>query len=203
VIGFLGGSFDPIHYGHLKNASIVKEELGLDELYLMPCSSPAQKSRLMFSNKERLDMIKLATNEFIDLSIDPREINRNGTSYTIDSLLDIRGQTQKTGICFLVGMDCYVNLNTWKNYQEFHNYCHLIVIGRPNYHTENKELHFFKNCSNVEQLHEQQNGLVYFSKSEMLDISSSSIRNKINHNQSLSNLVPSPVINYIEESSET
>lgn len=203
MIGFFGGSFDPVHYGHLKNASIVKKELDLESLFLMPCSHPAQKSDLLFSSKERLDMLKIATEEFADLSIDTREIDANSISYTINSIVDIKKEYPNTAVCLVVGMDCFVNLSTWKNYEKFHKYVHLIVIDRPNYRPENEKSYCFNRCYDISQLNDTASGLLYFTSSEMLDISSSDIRYKLHANMDLTSLIPSSVINYMRNRNET
>jgi nicotinate-nucleotide adenylyltransferase len=203
VIGFFGGSFDPVHFGHLKNASSLKDELDFDSLFLMPCSQPVQKSELLFSVDQRLDMLNLATQEFSELSIDLREIYRNNTSYTIDSLKQIRQEHPNKSICLIVGMDCFVNLSTWKKYEEFHKYVHLVVIDRPEYTMRSGRTNFFKKCIDVSQLQEQSNGLLFFSNSKLLNISSSDIRNKIADNQNVSGFMPTSIINYIKNLNET
>jgi len=128
MIGFFGGSFDPIHFGHLKNAVSLKDTLNLSKLFLMPCAAPVHKNKLNFSNTQRLEMLQLATQEFSELFIDLREINRDSASYTIESLIDIKREYPDTPICLIIGMDSFINLHTWKDYQDFHQYVHLVVL---------------------------------------------------------------------------
>ena len=90
MIGFFGGSFDPIHYGHLRMARAVKQELGLSHLFLMPCKAPVHKNGLKFTTQQRLNMLHLAVDEFSDLQIDTREIDRKSASWTIDTLKEIK-----------------------------------------------------------------------------------------------------------------
>jgi nicotinate-nucleotide adenylyltransferase (EC 2.7.7.18) len=154
MIGFFGGSFDPVHFGHLKNAVSLKDTLNLSRLFLMPCAAPVHKNKLNFSNAQRLEMLRLATQEFNELSLDLREINRDSDSYTIESLIDIKHEYPDTPICLIIGMDSFINLSTWKDYQDFHQYAHLVVIARPNYQAPSTSYSFTLTQS-VAELHDQ------------------------------------------------
>jgi nicotinate-nucleotide adenylyltransferase (EC 2.7.7.18) len=154
MIGFFGGSFDPVHFGHLKNAVSLKDTLNLSKLFLMPCAAPVHKNKLNFSNAQRLEMLRLATQEFNELSLDLREINRDSDSYTIESLIDIKHEYPDTPICLIIGMDSFINLSTWKDYQDFHQYAHLVVIARPNYQAPSTSYSFTLTQS-VAELHDQ------------------------------------------------
>ncbi|HIM57846.1 MAG TPA: nicotinate (nicotinamide) nucleotide adenylyltransferase [Gammaproteobacteria bacterium] len=206
MIGFFGGSFDPVHFGHLKNATTLKKQLNLSALFLMPCAAPVHKNALNFSNAQRLEMLQLATQVFDELSIDLREINRDSASYTIESLIDIKCEYADTPICLIVGMDSFINLHTWKDYQDFHQYVHLVVMARPN-HQALEVSHAFTRTKNINELHNQTSGLLYFADTELLNISSSEIRGilfnaassgKIGAQQSLSGLLPDPIIHYLQ-----
>jgi len=201
MIGFFGGSFDPVHFGHLKNALNLKKELDLSDLFLMPCAAPVHKNKLNFSNEQRLEMLQLAVQDFNELSIDLREINRDSASYTIESLIDIKHEYPDTPICLIIGMDSFVNLHSWKNYQDFHQYTHLVVIPRPGYELPDTSYAFTPIQMGAE-LNNKSAGLVYFSNTELLDISSSDIHCKIDAQKSLSGLLPESIIHYLNHTYE-
>ena len=90
MIGIYGGSFDPVHLGHLKTATSLKTELKLDHLFLLPCCEPVHKDGLQYSTKDRLKMLNLALENFSSLEIDSREIHRGGGSYMIDTLRELK-----------------------------------------------------------------------------------------------------------------
>ncbi len=198
MIGFFGGSLDPVHFGHLKNAASLKKTLNLSELFLMPCAAPVHKNKLNFSNGQRLEMLKLATQEFDALSIDLREINRDSASYTIESLVDIKREYPNTPVCLIVGMDSFINLHSWKDYQDFHHHIHLVVIARPGYQAPKDLTHSFIPTESIAELRNQAAGLLYFDNTKLLDISSSGIQGKISAQQSLSGLLPESIIHYLQ-----
>lgn len=181
MIGFFGGSFDPVHYGHLKTANAIKKELKLNQLFLMPCKVPVHKNALQFSNKQRLEMLNLALVEFDDLQIDTREIDRQGASYTIDTLKQINKNYPNKEIFLIMGEDSFNTLETWKDYQEFNDYAQLVVLPRT--------IDVQKNNTDAD---------VYFAKTPLVNISSTQIRSKIRNQQDLSKLLPKHIINYIQ-----
>lgn len=197
MIGFLGGSFDPVHYGHLKTASSLKVELNLSALFLLPCAKPVQKSQLNFSDKERLDMLKIACQEFPDLAIDTREIDKSGTNYTIDTLQNIKSQYPDETVLFIIGADNYLTINTWQRYLEFSNFVHLVVLPRQNCPQLKSEIGFKQ--GNIAKLSTQQKGILYFAKTSKFDISAREINQKITKKQDLSSLLPNNIINYIKD----
>lgn len=191
MIGFFGGSFDPVHYGHLKTARAVKKELGLQQLFLMPCKVPVHKDALHFSNQQRLDMLNLALVEFNDLQIDMRELNRQSPSYTMETLKHIQFDYPNEEIFLIIGQDSFNTLKTWKDYQKFNDYASVVVLPRI---ANNQSLN-----SDIANVH--------FAKTPVLDISSTQVRSilsdatsigKIN-SQKLSGLLPENIIQYIQK----
>ncbi len=199
MIGIYGGSFDPVHLGHLQTAASVKNELNIDRLFMLPCFEPVHKNSLNYTSKQRLQMLDLAIKEFNSLEIDTREILRGGSSFMIDTLLDLKESFKNESICLIIGMDSFINFKTWKNWDEFSKLIHLVVLPRNGDQPVSKTLTTFETVENIDKLESNLSGHLYFSNSQMIDISSSVIRGKIAANQNLDNLLPISIINFLKK----
>ena len=198
MIGVYGGSFDPVHFGHLKTANSIKNELNFERLFLLPCFEPVHKNSLHYSSKERLKMLSLAIKEFPSLEIDTREIDRGGSSFMIDTLIELLEEFKENNICLIIGMDSFISFKTWKKWDQFANLVHLIVLPRNSGQPSQNSLDTFELAIDKNDLKIKPNGLLYFSNSELIDISSTDIRDRIASNQNLDGLMPSSVINYLQ-----
>ena len=116
MIGIYGGSFDPVHLGHLITAESIKKELNFERLFLLPCCVPVHKNSLHYSSKQRLEMLSLAIKEFPSLEIDTREIDRGGSSYMIETLAEIVKEFKDNTICLIIGMDSFKTFKTCKKW---------------------------------------------------------------------------------------
>ena len=197
MIGIYGGSFDPIHLGHLKTATILKTELQLDHLFLLPCCEPVHKDGLKYPSNDRLKMLNLALDKFSTLEIDSREILRGGGSYMIDTLHELKQIYRDEPICLIIGMDSFLKIKTWKDWQEFSKLAHLVILQRQGFNIIDTSLDSFHNTKEVNELKLESNGLLYFSNCPKINISSSDIRGRIATNQNLDDLLPKSVINYL------
>ena len=199
MIGIYGGSFDPVHLGHLQTATSIKNELNIDRLFMLPCFEPVHKNSLNYTSKQRLQMLDLAIKEFNSLEIDTREILRGGNSFMIDTLLDLKESFKNESICLIIGMDSFIKFKTWKNWDEFSKLIHLVVLPRNGDQPVSKTLTTFEIVENIDKLKSNSSGHLYFSNSQMIDISSSAIRGKIAANQNLDNLLPISIINFLKK----
>jgi len=197
MIGIYGGSFDPIHLGHLKTATTLKTELQLDHLFLLPCCEPVHKDGLKYPYNDRLKMLNLALEKFSTLEIDSREILRGGGSYMIDTLHELKQIYRDEPICLIIGMDSFLKIKTWKDWQEFSKLVHLVILQRQGFNIIDSSLDSFHNSKDVNELRLESNGLLYFSNCPKINISSSDIRDRIAANQNLDDLLPKSVINYL------
>jgi len=197
MIGIYGGSFDPIHLGHLRTATSLKTELQLDHLFLLPCCKPVHKDGLKYSSNDRLNMLNLALENFSTLEVDSREILRGGDSYMIDTLRELKQIYKDEPICLIIGMDSFQKIKTWKNWKEFSKLVHLVILQRQGSNLIDSPLDTFHTSKDSSQLKLEPNGLLYFSNCPKINISSSDIRSRISANQNLDDLLPKTVINYL------
>lgn len=199
MIGIYGGSFDPIHLGHLKTATTLKTELQLDHLFLLPCCEPVHKDGLKYPSNDRLKMLNLALDKFSTLEIDSREILRGGGSYMIDTLHELKQIYRDEPICLIIGMDSFLKIKTWKDWQEFSKLVHLVILQRQGFNIIDSSLDSFHSTKEVNELRLESNGLLYFSNCPKINISSSDIRGRIAANQNLDNLLPKSIIRFLEK----
>ena len=131
MIGILGGTFDPVHFGHLRPALEVQEALALDEIRLVPCHIPPHRGQPHASAAQRVAMLEAAVRTQPAFRIDTRELQRHGPSYTFDTLVSLREELGDAGLCLLMGMDAFTGLTTWHRWEELIELCHLVVMTRP------------------------------------------------------------------------
>lgn len=132
-LGLLGGTFDPIHRGHLQVAEDVLRQFGLDQVWIIPCALPPHKSdSALASAGDRLEMARIAIGNRRTLKLSDIEIQREGTSYTIDTLREFSTEFgDTTELFFLVGVDAFLEMHTWKSYRQLFNHAAFVVMTRP------------------------------------------------------------------------
>jgi nicotinate-nucleotide adenylyltransferase len=131
-IGLLGGTFDPVHNGHLRTALEAVELLGLDQVRLVPVNTPALRATPGATPAQRSAMLSIAAAGSPQLVVDERELTRGGVSYSIDSLRELRVELgEQDCICLIIGEDAYVQLERWKEWQRLLDYAHIVVLTRP------------------------------------------------------------------------
>ncbi|MBO2557877.1 nicotinate-nucleotide adenylyltransferase [Shewanella algae] len=133
-IGLMGGTFDPVHYGHLKPAAEVKARLELDKLWLLPNPIPPHKAKATASSEQRLAMLKLACDEFPDMDICDIELKRNAPSYSVATLEALQQAFPGAEFQFIMGTDSLLSLPSWHQWQRLFSLCNLVVCQRPDWH---------------------------------------------------------------------
>ena len=199
MIGVYGGTFDPIHYGHLRTALEVKEHFALDELRLLPCAQPAHRADPEVSADMRLQMIKLAIEGYPQFACDTRELKRAGPSYMVDTLASIRAEIAAVPLVLFIGTDAFNGLSAWHRWQSLCNYAHIVVMTRPHFEPE-PLVDFFKDklVDDRQSLKSCPGGKIYFQRVTQLDISATLIRQMFADKKNTSFLLPESVIDFIQ-----
>ena len=203
-IAIYGGTFDPIHFGHLRSIEELRERLSLDCVRLIPSYTPPHRGQPGATSKQRLDMLHLATDNLSNMIVDDREVRRKGTSYTVDTLAELRSEYGATvQIVFVLGSDAFALLHEWHKWQELTNYVHLVVMERPQANaqiTDGLVLEWLeaRSVKGVEQLIGP-SGQVARVRLSPIDISATEIRRRVRTGESLEDFVPLEVANYIDE----
>ncbi len=130
-IALLGGTFDPVHYGHLRFADDVRRALGLDEVRLLPARDPPHRAGPAATAADRLAMLRLAVAEFPGLAVEERELRRDGKSYTVLTLEELRHEDPQRPLWLLLGADAFLGLPTWHRWREVFALAHVVVVARP------------------------------------------------------------------------
>ena len=133
MIGIFGGTFDPVHYGHLRSALEVKDIFGLSEVRLIPCAQPPHREQPAATALMRLHMLELAIENQPGLIIDTRELNRQGVSYMVDTLKSLRQEFPNEPLLLFIGSDAFNHLKTWHQWQHLFDTAHIVVMTRPGF----------------------------------------------------------------------
>lgn len=137
AVGVLGGTFDPVHIGHLRLAIEVRDALGLEEVRLIPSARPPHREPPLASPRQRLAMLRAAVVGDAGLLVDDREVRRPGRSYTVDTLKSLREELgEDTGLVLILGSDAFRQLHTWHQWETIPELAHLAVIVRPGFDDE-------------------------------------------------------------------
>jgi len=125
AVGICGGTFDPVHYGHLRAAVEAMEKLQLDDFRLLPAGAPAHRSNIFASAEHRLAMLELALRDYPDLVVDDREIRRSGLSFMVDTLSEIRAEKGDAPLILMIGQDAVNSLDQWHEWRSLFELAHL------------------------------------------------------------------------------
>lgn len=219
MIGIIGGTFDPIHFGHLRPALEIAEQFELDEVRFIPSANPPHRWKPTASAEHRLNMVKLAVEGFPLFSVDDREYHRQGSSYTVDTLQsfidekrDALSTTSATlsevatpSLLMMLGLDAFQSFTQWHDWQRILELTHIVVSTRPGYQLERKPLEKSEEwmqgrvVNSVSELKQKQTGCIFFSEVTQLDISATNIRKQLLSGNSSRFLMPEKVVDYILE----
>ncbi len=198
-----GGSFDPVHIGHISVISHLRQECPEWTIRLLPCSVPALKKATSASFEQRVDMLKLATEDVDYVVIDEREHHRQGKSYTLDSLQSLAKENVGRTSVLVVGADTVLTMDQWHRWQTLAHHCHLVLVKRPGSLIVDIEKVMqplgFVCTKNIQELELTPYGRYYCLNIEEKDISSTEIRNRLTNKQTIDSLIPNCVNDYIKK----
>lgn len=203
AIGILGGTFDPIHFGHLRTAIELYQSLDLREILLIPCYRPVHRKLPIATPEQRLAMVRCAIESEPALHVDDCEIKRKEPSYTIDTLITLNKKFPQTHLCLIMGIDALLNFPSWNRWEEILKLAHLVVAHRPQYQLPETgivaELLKQRLKHSTTALYENLSGNILLHPVTSLDISATDIRKQIAMGRNPRYLLPDNVYKYIQE----
>jgi nicotinate-nucleotide adenylyltransferase len=204
-IGILGGTFDPIHYAHLRLAQEVADALGLTQVRFIPASVPPHRANPGVTPADRLAMVRLACADNPRFMVDDRECRRSGPSYSVDTLLELRAELGASRpLCLMLGVDAFLALTSWSRWERVPELAHLVVAHRPGFSLDPagvapalaREIET-RAAAGVSQLQEASAGLIWLQPITPLDISATAVRAAVGAGRSPRYLLPDSVLDYI------
>lgn len=201
TLGIFGGTFDPIHIGHLRMALEIKQQLQLDEMRLLPCYLPPHRPTPGATADERVAMLRIALQDCAELVIDERESHRNKPSYSYDTLCELRAELgEQVSLCLCMGMDSFATLDSWHQWDQLCQLAHIVVVARPGWVLpESGAVADLLNLhrQNIDAVVQQAAGAIVLLEQRLIPVSATDIRAQIHAGNSPQFLVPDAVWNYI------
>ena len=206
-IAVLGGSFDPVHNGHVALGAYFARLLEADELRIIPAGNPWQKHGLHATPADRVAMVRAAfDSQAVQVVIDTQEIVRKRATYTIDTLRALRRELgSEPSIAFLIGADQLLHLDTWQEWREMFDFAHICAASRPGFAVDGEQVAsavremFAQRLGSAQQIRQQAHGLSFLAHDLSVDISATSIRAQLSRSERPVALVPPGVLDYIEQ----
>jgi nicotinate-nucleotide adenylyltransferase len=203
-IGIFGGTFDPIHYGHLRTAFEMLQALRFEEIRFFPSGDPPHRGRTYADATARTEMVRVAIRQQAGFSLDDRELSRAGPSFTIDTLTELRTELSGRSLGLIVGMDAFLGLTSWHRWDEMLELAHIIVAHRPGWRAPDigplGELLSEFGTHRVGDLHQSTHGRIHIHAVTQLEISSTEIRELVSAGRDPRFLMPDAVRDVIEAS---
>jgi len=197
MIGVLGGTFDPVHFGHLRPALEVMQAIGLQQVRFLPNRIPPHRETPWLNVANRLELLKTAIDDQPGFELDQRELQREGHSYMVDTLESLRADFPAHPICLILGMDAFLGLKQWHQWQRIPQLCHLVVTTRPGFELNNAFIQDLPAtlAATASELTAEAKGRILLQSVTQLDISASQIRAMLAQRQSVRYLLPDEVNN--------
>jgi len=182
-LGLFGGTFDPIHNGHLRTAFELLQALKLSELRFLPTGNPPHRDQTQADASQRLAMVRAAVADQPGFTVDDREVRRTGLSYSVDTLAELRAEYPQRPLCLLLGMDAFLGLPNWHRWKEILELAHVVVAHRPGWKAPTQgplgEVMVDRGTGGIRDLHGSKGGRIYVHAVTQLEISSTELRQQI------------------------
>lgn len=202
MIGILGGTFDPVHHGHLRLAIEVYERLGLREVRFIPAARPAHRYQPLASPLQRLTMLKLALEGERALRVDEREMERPGPSYMVDTLYSLRQEVGNTPLVLIIGTDAFNGIMHWHNWEQLIDLTHFLIVQRPGCPSSDEaDVKEFLQRHAVEDsasLHQQPAGHIFILEHPSITLSATYVRHTLKAGRNPRYLLPVSVLQFIQ-----
>jgi nicotinate-nucleotide adenylyltransferase len=196
-LGIFGGTFDPIHHGHLRTAFELLQSLKLAEVLFLPTGNPPHRDHTTADASERLEMVRAAVADQPGFSVDDREVRRGGVSYSVDTLTELRAEHPGRPLCLLLGMDAFLGLPHWHRWTEIFDLAHVVVAHRPGWKAPTQgplgEVMVDRGTGGIRDLHASPAGRIFVHAVTQLEISSTELRQLIASGGDPRYLIPDPV----------
>lgn len=196
MIGIFGGTFNPIHNGHIQLAKQALDSLALDEVHFLPCANPVHRGAPQVSSSDRLNMIKLAIAAEDRFVANTLELDRGGESFMVDTLREVREQNPNESIGLMLGADAFNGVLSWKQPTEILELAHLVVCQRPNIKL-NRDIFSEHWVQSVASLKQEKFGHVLPLAIKQSSCSSTEIRGQLSASESVISCLPNAVFEYI------
>ncbi|ALG67198.1 nicotinate-nucleotide adenylyltransferase [Beggiatoa leptomitoformis] len=202
-VGMLGGTFNPIHHGHLRLALELYERLSFAQVHLVPAANPPHREKPTVGAELRFAMVQAAVAGVSGLIADDRELKRQGFSYTVDTLRSLRNEYPNNPLCLILGMDAFIGLPTWQAWESIIELAHLVVVRRPGTLLPmSHRMHDFlvtHQVNNTVDIHTRLAGKILVEEIPALTISATQIRTLVAQGRDPSYLIPLPVLEIIQQ----
>ncbi|MBU0455488.1 MAG: nicotinate-nucleotide adenylyltransferase [Gammaproteobacteria bacterium] len=202
-IGILGGTFDPVHFGHLKLAEFVYERLPLQEIRFIPCYQPVHREQPAVNVMQRLEMLKIALKTEKHCVLDLKEIERKGPSYMIETLISLRHDYPKQPLYLILGADAFAKIDSWHRWEELLQFTHIVVVNRPQtpvrFNAVIQHLMQEHMITNLDESSTRLHGNIIQLSMPAIPISATELRNTIARNKKPKNALSEAVWKYIQE----
>jgi len=203
MIGIFGGTFDPVHLGHLLLAKAAAKHLSLQRVIFVPLGLPPHRDLPRVSPQSRVNMLQAALADYPDFEISTVEFDKASPSWTVQTLAHFCSEMPDETFCLLMGSDAFRSINQWYHWQSLLDYCHLVVVSRAGDESElDSEVAGYlaqNRLSSLQEITDDSGGGIYWLEAEIPDISSTLVRHRVDADEPLTGLLPPAVESLIKE----